>query len=345
MRSVTADVVLTLGEQHAGVITHAEVVPAGLDPSLPSREVNAGRWQRLLPGLYLATSEPATQRQRLHAAALHAGPRGVISGRAGCELRDVRGLPTTPGLVTVLVPHVVRRSSTKFVKVVRMRAMPKAQVLQREGHVDLRVALLDQCVVDAVREEEDLGEARVVAVAAMRDKAVNWAEVVALSRRQGPGGNHLRRAVQDVTDGVRSPAEGDLHDVLARAARRGQLPPYLLNPDVYVDGVLIGSPDVWFVGYGLGDELDSREWHGSQDALDATLQRHEHFRRAGLLLSHITPTRFRAGPADHVAALRDLVAERKALTTPEPTGLVVLGRGPLLPARTPWPQVDPSRPR
>jgi hypothetical protein len=175
--------------------------------------------------------------------------------------------------------------------------------------------------------------------------AVDWATVGALAVRRGPGANHVRRVVRDIADGVRSPAEGDLNDVLLRASRRGQLPAYLMNPDVYVDGVLIGSPDAWFVGLGLGDEQDSREWHGSEDGLDSTLTRHERFRLADLHLNHTTPTRFSKDPRAHVAKLRSLVEERRGLAAPEPAGLVVLGRGPLLPARTPWPQILPSRPR
>jgi hypothetical protein len=134
-----------------------------------------------------------------------------------------------------------------------------------------------------------------------------------------------------------------VHEVLMSAASRGRLPPYLLNPDVYVDGILIGSPDAWFPGLGLGDEVDSREWHEEEALLDRTLQRHDTFERHGLKLNHVTPARFRSDPRAHVDRLRELVEVRRALVVPEPPGLVVLGRGPLLPARTPWPQVDASR--
>jgi hypothetical protein len=82
-----------------------------------------------------------------------------------------------------------------------------------------------------------------------------------------------------------------------------------------------------------------------EDGLDATLARHERFRQAGLLLHHTTPSRFRSNRDAHIRVLQALVAERRGLATPEPRGLVVLARGPLLPTREPWPQVLPSRPR
>jgi hypothetical protein len=345
MPSPHPELLTSLGEERAGVVTHAQVVEAGVDPSFPSRQVTAGRWQELAPGIYLPSSTPPTPRQRAHAASLHAGPTGVISGRLGCALRGAPGIDAGTGPTTVLVPHRVRRVSTSTVRVVRSRHELDWQVLRVEGHADLRVAPRARCVADAIRAEEALAEARALGSRALRDRELDWALVAAQAARPGPGAQHLSRVVQDIADGVRSPAEGDLHDALLPASRRGRLPPYLLNPDVYLDGVLLGSPDAWFVGLGLGDEQDSREWHGSEDGLDATLARHERFRQAGLLLHHTTPSRFRSNRDAHIRVLQALVAERRGLATPEPRGLVVLARGPLLPTREPWPQVLPSRPR
>jgi hypothetical protein len=245
--------------------------------------------------------------------------------------------------VLVLVPAATRRASTEFVTVVRTRRLPPSQLLRREGTSDLAVASLERCVEDAVRAAVTLDDARHIACRSLKDKRVEWSEVVAAASRRGPGSGFLARVVRDLADGVRSPAEGRLHDGLLPAARRGQLPPYLLNPELYVEGQLLGSPDAYFPGLGLGDEMDSREWHGSVDQLDGTLQRHERFRAAGLHLNHTTPARFDGDPRAHLAQLGSLVEERQGLAVPEPAGLVVLARGPLLPDRSPWPQVDPSR--
>jgi hypothetical protein len=177
------------------------------------------------------------------------------------------------------------------------------------------------------------------------------------SKRDGDGGGRqgslrcrcpahqsrpIRRPGRGLRRVARPPGELGPGDAAGRPprTRSGPLPPYLLNPDVFLDGTLLGSPDAWFVGLGLGDEVDSREWHEEVDALDATLLRHERFTGAGLHLNHGTPGRFRSNPRAHLDKLARLVDERKALSVPEPPGLVVLGRGPLLPARTPWPQTS-----
>lgn len=326
-----------------GVVSQADLVAAGFRADLASYRERSGQWQRLLPGIYLRGRADPTLRQRCYAALLHAGPEAVITGTAGCVLRGVAAVPGDNQEVTVLLPRPAQRVSSGFCRVVSTSQLPPSQILRQEGRVDLVVADLARCVADAIRRAPDLSAARDVAMRALRHKPLDWSAVATMAHRRGPGAGHLRQVVRDVADGVRSPAEADVHDAVRRAAARGSLPPYLLNPDVYVGDELIGSPDLWVVGLGLGDEVDSRQWHGSEDQLDATLQRHARFGAVGLHLNHTTPSRFHADPRAHITQLRALVAARKALAVPEPPGLRVLGRGPLLPAREAWPQVDASR--
>ncbi|HUR14512.1 MAG TPA: hypothetical protein VM097_08465 [Mycobacteriales bacterium] len=334
--------IATLAAPHDGVVTQAALVAEGYHHATAHDAAQRGLWQRLLPGIYLTSAHEPSLRQRCHAALLHAGPEGVITGRAGCDLRGI----ATPGAgdteVCVVVPASAHPSAREFCHVSRARQMPDYQVLRREGGSELRVALPGRCVADAIRRASTLAAARAIGTTALRAPSVDW-DSVAREVRPGPNAGHLLRVVRDVNDGVRSPAEADVHDVVRRAAIRGRLPAYLLNPELYLDGDLIGSPDVWFPGLGLGDEVDSREWHEGQDQLDATLLRHERFAAHGLALCHITPRRFGASPAAHVATLRTMVAAREALKVREPRGLVVLARGPLLPARIAWPQLSPRR--
>lgn len=341
---MTADraTLASLSAPYDGVVTQQLLVAAGYRPATAHEAVRRGRWQRLLPGIYLTSATPPSLRQRCHAALLHAGPGAVITGRAGCELRGIATSEDDDQEVCVVVPASSHPVRTGFCHVVRAREMPDHQLLSREGRADLRVALPHRCVADAVRRASALGTARAVGTAALRHPSVEG-ELLAREVRRGPGSGHLARVVQDLTDGVRSPAEGDVHDTLLRAARRGRLPAYLLNPEVYLDGELLGSPDAWFPGFGLGDEVDSREWHEGVDQLDATLLRHERFAAHGLALCHVTPRRFAQSPAAHVTTLRGMLAARRAMEHPEPPGLVVLARGPLLPDRTAWPQMSPRR--
>ncbi len=336
MRPAPFAAVHELARVREGVISRQLLVRAGFDHELPSREIKNGRWQVLLPGVYLTSPDEPTLLQRCHAAALHGGRRAVLSGNAACVLRGIAGADSDDPSVTLLVPRTYRRISNDWCHLVRTDELPVADLIG-----GLPLAPAERAVADAVRAASDLGDGRARACAAARE--LDWDLFRAEASRPVPKSKHLSQVVRDLEDGVRSPAEGDLHDVFFRAARQGTFPPYLLNPDVYVDGVFVGSPDLWVVGLGLGDEVDSRRWHEGEQELDATLLRHERFRGHGLLLAHVTPARFGRDPLGHVAALRGLVAERASLSTPEPEGLLVLGRGPLMPARTPWPQVSPER--
>ncbi|MDP3714254.1 MAG: hypothetical protein Q8R60_17405 [Mycobacteriales bacterium] len=336
-------VVSALAAPRAGVVSRALLLEAGCDHELALREVRARRWLELLPGIYLTSPGPADLVQRCHAALLHTGRRGRITGAAGCWLHGLAGIREPDGPVRVLVDHETTRSTNETCSLVRTRHLPASVEHRLPGLRPLLLADLPRCVADAVRDCRSLRDARAIGTAGRRDPRVDWDAVVMHARRPGPGAGHLPRVVHDIVDGIRSAPEGDLHDHLLPAARRGVLPPYLLNPDVYVDGVLMGSPDAWFLGLGLGDEQDSEEWHGTADLLDTTLLRHERWRGVGLLLHHATPKRFRRDPAAHIRTLAGLAAERRTLLAPEPPGLVVLARGPLLPARTPWPQVEGRR--
>jgi hypothetical protein len=130
--------------------------------------------------------------------------------------------------------------------------------------------------------------------------------------------------LDDWDRGARSAPEAEAADaVLALEA-----PAFLLNPEIRLDGQLLGSPDGWLIDAGLGWEMDSVEFHGDAASLDATFARHRRFDDAGLGLLHATPSRMRA---DRRAWARDVLARavRRRPWSPPP-GLVVVPTGPLL---------------
>ena len=106
------------------------------------------------------------------------------------------------------------------------------------------------------------------------------------------------------------------------------MPRVLLNPERGLRGGFAGRPGGWFVGLGLGWEVDSREHHAGE-AFEATMARSAGFVARGLSLVHLTPRRVRelgAVTAEVLVAAADARAG-----VPEPAGLEVRPRGPLLP--------------
>ena len=80
----------TLAAQHQ-VISRQQALTCGL----PARTLTAwcrpdGKWQKLLPGVYLTETGTPTPEQRLVAALLYAGKRSVITGTAALRLHRLR---------------------------------------------------------------------------------------------------------------------------------------------------------------------------------------------------------------------------------------------------------------
>lgn len=327
MHPETAAVVAVLASSRLGVVSRQALVRAGLDDDLPTREVVARRWQRLLPGIFLTQSGPVSFLQKCFAAQLHAGRRAAITGRAGCALHELQLSASPPEVVDLRVPVDSQRASVRWLRIVRSRHAGTA--LRR---VDgLQVAPLDQCVADAARTGDGVRDTRAFVMGAAADRRVDLDAVRSFLQPRDPRTVDARRALDDYAIGARSAPEAEVADEFGEAARRRLLPPFLLNPWLFVGGELLGSPDAWFVGLGLGNEVDSREVHGTEDQLDATLLRHERFDAHDLELNHISPTRFRQNPPALVRRIAELVVVRRRLVVPEPAGLRVVPRGPLLP--------------
>jgi hypothetical protein len=104
--------------------------------------------------------------------------------------------------------------------------------------------------------------------------------------------------------------------------------PFLLNPEIWLDGVLVGVPDGYVPSLGFGWELDSLRHHGSSDDLAHTFDRHQDFGDIHVELLHVVPARMRREPAAWAVSVRERARGRAGWSPP--AGLVVVPRGPLL---------------
>jgi hypothetical protein len=79
------DSVRSLAEQHAGVISRAEVVASGLTDSIIQNAVRRGRWARVHPRVYSVASGPLSREGQLWAALLYAGTGATLSHETAAE--------------------------------------------------------------------------------------------------------------------------------------------------------------------------------------------------------------------------------------------------------------------
>lgn len=300
------------------VITFRQVVDAGCDSELPTREVAAGRWQRPAFGLYFAFPGSPTLVQHAWAAQLMGGASSRISGPLACQLL---GIADAPGrAAVVLVEKDCQRRGTDDYLVRRTSLLPA--VVPRDG---LRLVGPARAVVDAARCAQGLREVRALTCAALNGRHLTYDGLLATASR--PVSATLTRALRDWSDGARSAPEAEVADALRDQVRRGNMPPFLLNPALYEGKVLLGAVDVYVPGCALGAEVDSVRHHGSEAHLDATLTRHAVITRAGVELEHVTPTRFRRSPGAWAAMFATLAQQRRNLG--DPMGLRIDPAGPL----------------
>jgi len=272
-----------------GVLSRAQVTSAGVtDDWLRYRIRPGGPWQRLLPGIYLtATGRPTRDRLQV-AAALFAGPGNVITGWAALRYYKIR-VPETR-LVDVLVPADRKRSSCKHVTIHRTRRMPLTVTC--DGPVSFAPSA--RAVADAVRDLTDRPQVRAIVAAAVQ-KGLCAVPDLAAELAAGPirGSGLFRSVLAEVSDGIRSPAEGDFRDLITKSG----LPRPMFNPRLVLRGKLLAVPDAWWPEVALAVEIDSREWHLGPDDWDKTLRRHDRLVAVGIRVIHVTPRQVRTEPA------------------------------------------------
>ncbi len=301
--------------ENEGVITRAQAAECGLSlAEIRHRIRPGGPWQRLLSGVYLATTGTPTQRQTEIAALRRAGPMSVLTSIAALGHHGVR----VPGsrYVTVLVPAAQRRRSEGFVRIWPTTRMP--EFVFTDGAV--RFAEAARAVADAARELGSFREVRAVAADAVqrrRCRIDQLAEELACGpvRRSA----WLRRTLAEVADGVRSAAEADLRDLI----RAHRLPPPLFNARLYVGPEFLAVPDAWWPDQGVVVEVESREWHLSPEDWDRTLRRSTRMSALGINVMHFTPQRIRTEAAAVAAEIRSALQDgrpRPAVRTRPATG-------------------------
>src|SRR5580704_13402749 len=271
-----------LQAQHQ-VITREQALLCGMTPSTLKRYVApGGRWQRLLPGVYVAVTGTLTQDQRETAALLYAGPRSLITGPAA--VRRHRLTAPGPNVVDVLIPWDRRRQSAGFVRVRRTRRMPE------RGYVTgkIRFATPPRAVADAARSLTRFDDVRQVVCDAVQRRACTVAELA---------------------DGVRSVAEGDFRVLVLRS----DLPRPVFNARLYdADGVFIAVVDGWWPEAGVAGEVDSRAYHFNADDQDRTTARHDRLAAHGILPLHFSPRRLKTDPDGVISDLRSAIEKGRA---------------------------------
>jgi hypothetical protein len=288
--------VVEIWRSQCDLITRPQALAAGLtDAALRTRLRAGGPWTAVLPGVYFVHNGGLTTGQREAAAVLYAGQGSVITGTSALARMGLR--ISIPDIVDVLVPHGQQRVSRNFVRIVRTRRMPE-QVWLTDG---LSWAPAARSVADAARLRDDPDSVRALVADSVQQRKCTVRDLAAeLCAGPKRGSAALRAALEEVSDGIRSVAEGDLRKLI----KRGQLPGPIYNPRLFVGDAFLAKPDAWWAEAGVAVEVDSREWHLSPADWERTQARHGAMSAHGILVLHYAPRRIRADGAAVLAEIR-----------------------------------------
>jgi hypothetical protein len=284
-----------------GVVSRGQLLDCGMTRSAIEHRIRiGGPWLVMLPGIYAADAHISTERREM-AAQLHAGPSGVITGPYAVRRHGLTA--SGPTTIDVLVPDDVRRQNAAFVRLIRTNRMPQA--VYRMGPV--RLAGPVRAIADAVRTYTEIGDARAVICAAIKDQVCTLAELgTELAGGPSRGAALLRRGLRDAAKGIWSAAEGDLADLVERSDL--EQPEY--NVALYAeDGTLLGIVDVWWKRAGVAAEVDSREFHFEDGDWEKTMERHNYIAAHRVQLLHFTPRRIKSEGDGVLRELRIAIAE------------------------------------
>jgi len=279
-----------------GLLTALDVAGlAGGDVNL-RREVRAGRWRLVLPGVVVAAGTPVDRELLTRAAVLWLPPYGALSHASAARCWGIH-VPNDAG-VWVTVPWEAPQRSRLGVTVVRTRHLPARWRTGRE----LRWTPADRTIVDLaqVLRARELDAALLSAVRRGVSSAVE-VDRAAMGLHGRAGLQLLRRTTSRWTAERESQLE-DLLDADVRSVYAGEVKRQATVPDAA--GRPVARLDIAAPELRLAFEADGLLFH-STDAQLAADQR----RDRALLARGWTVVRFREGPLDDRSAVRaDLAA-------------------------------------
>jgi hypothetical protein len=208
-------------------------------------------------------------------------------------------------VVDVLVPAVSQRADAGFARLHRTARLP--ELICASGGA--RFALPPRAVADAVRSMANLSDVRAVVAEAVQRNRCSVSQL-AEELTCGPirGSALLRQALAEVREGIRSSAEGDLHDLIVWA----RLPAPMFNPRLMVGKDFLAIPDCWWPESGVAAEADSRAWHLSPADWENTMARHARMSAQGIIILHFSPAQIRTERKDVASTIRKALAAGRA---------------------------------
>lgn len=271
-----------------GLISRGSVFELGGADYLIKRELGAGRWAEMHPGVYYLNVTPVTWRTEVLASVLAAGPDAAASHRTAAVLMGLDGVSTR--MIELTVPY-------------SERPMPRGATIHRTRRP------LPHTFVDGIptcTPGRTLLDLAAVLPTPVLEKAVSSAvrlqlltllEVDETIRRYGgrgvSGTRKLRRVVRSVDGDVAgSPSEIDLNQLI----RDAPIPRPVLQLRIERPDGISAYPDFSWPDQMKIVEVDGLDSHWTQEQLQADLIRQNQLMQLGWQIRRFSARQVRRDP-------------------------------------------------
>lgn len=249
-------------------------------------------WQLLTRGILLTAPGAPTRTDWINVGLELAGPVSAISGWDALRIVGL-GDPQPPRPEVLVLTRTGRNRLIGNVRI-RVTARPFGTWTLPADHPELAYAPVvhtARAVADTALQYRRLAPVRALVTSSVQKGRCEVGELIA-EVDAGPR-NHsalLRRAVADLREGARSVAEAEAIEIL----RRSPVPAFEANVLIKtVGGRVLGRVDVLFRELRAVIEIDSRQFHFSEDDWNNTRGRHNRLTPYGLALQHYSPAEVR----------------------------------------------------
>ena len=257
MLRVRASLWEDVAAQQHGVVSRAQLLAMGLSPGQARVDVESGRWQPLLPGVYASFTGQINATTRTWAAVLYAGSGAAASHRTALWLGGLLEEAIDPVHVTIPASRRVQRQPGIRIHLSRPLDDPRQSIRHPSAsppRIRLENALLDQCEFETAGQSVHL----VLSAIQRRLTTADRIRYVLDSRAR----HRWRRLVIDILgearEGVASPLE---LRYLQNVERRHGLPVGVRNRREQGPGGAGMYRDVRYPPWSIIVELDGTQAH------------------------------------------------------------------------------------
>ena len=271
-----------LAGRQSGYITLRQSLACGMSPDSVKRRVQAKRWIRVRPGLFLIPGFEPSLRGRLLAATAALG--AVVSHESAGGLHDLPGVRRGMAVVTVRT-----RTTNRFpdVRVHQTTDLNSRRVVELEG---LPVTDVVRTVIDLASSMPVPAIGRIIDHLVIRGPATidDFADEVMELARHGKPGMKTMHTVLRVRDGARFIGDSRLEMWALRLIREWGFPEPEVQYPLPWRSSRNGRVDFAYPVIRLIIEVDGRAWHTTLEAFESDRLRDNHAQLAGWRVLRIT---------------------------------------------------------